>query len=75
MCSITIKKYQVFLYSLGPCYIISPKPQNQIYRIKSTNIAIVPMSAKTEKPSIWINELKKISIPEIEKVTKTSFQK
>ena len=49
---------------LGPCCIGFSKSQNQTYRIKSTNIPIVLMSAKKEEPSIWINEVKKIGIPE-----------
>lgn len=60
---------------LGPCYTDSSKPQNQTYRIKSTNVAIVPTNTKIQHPSIWINEVKKISIPEIEKSSKVNFQK
>ena len=62
---------------LGPCHMSMsiPKSQNQTYRIKSTNMTIVPMNAKAQRPFVWINEVKNISIPEIEKSQKVSFQK
>ena len=70
-----LKSSSIRFLGLGPFHMCS---QNQIYRIKSTNVSIVPMNAKPEQSSIWINEVKKISIPEISKSnkpTKINFQK